>query len=261
MIRILDVQWAGTTNMEKERILLTVGCSHAAGNEIDGEGESHYNRTHNFGAKLAERLRRRSINKALGGLCNQGIARTAMRFVDRYWDRETQDLMVLVCWTENSRMEIPVMQAQMQYYPEGTEDYKMHTNNMYYQMNMGWPGGTEEEKEFLGDYQRFMATNLKFLETLSAMQVIMLQNLFKAENIPYLMCNTMEMFTPGPHLSNYLSMIDAKNYYNAFDNTRSFYWYYRNKGYENANAEYWHHDETPHELYAQELYNFYRSQQ
>ena len=244
----------------KEKILLIVGCSHAAGNEIDGTGESEYNREHAFGAKLAERLHRRPINMSLGGLCNQGIARSAMRWIDRHWDKETQDLMVLVCWTERGRMEIPVTQSQMQYYPKGSEKYKLHVNNMYYQMNMSWIGGTPEEQEYLKPYQEFLAENVKFLETLSAMQVVMLQNLFKANDIPYLMCNTMDMFQLGPHISNYTALMDTSKYYNAFDNESSFYWYYRNMGYENVNAQYWHHDETPHELYAQELYDFYRTQ-
>jgi len=259
LIRILDVQWAGGIDMEKERILLTVGCSHAAGSEIDGHGESVYNRENCFGAKLAERLHRKNVNRALGGLSNQGIARSAIRFVDRQWDPDTQDLMVLVSWTESTRIELPVKDGHRQYYwDEEILPYKIHTNNLYHQINTGWTGGDQEEREWLAPIQSFMVDNTQFLQTLSAMQVLLLQNFFKVRNIPYLMCNTMHMFTPAPHLSNYLSVVDTTHYYNPFDNTRSFYWYYRNLGYENVNAQWWHHDIVPHELYAQELYNFYQ---
>lgn len=245
--------------MEKEKILLIVGCSHAGGYEIDGNMESEYNRQNSFGNKLAERLRRTPINLSHGGLSNQGIARSAMRWIDREWDRDTQDLMVLVCWSESSRMEVPVKDGQMQYYTDGLDSHKLHVNNLYYQVNMGWTGGNDEEARKIQSLQSFMGDHDKFLETLGAMQVIMLQNLFDNMGIQYLMCNTMHMFIPGPHLANYTSLIETARYYNAYDNQRSFFWYYRNQGYENPKAKYWHHDETPHELYAQELYDFYKS--
>jgi len=245
--------------MEKEKILLIVGCSHAGGYEIDGDMESEYNRTHSFGNKLADRLRRTPINLSHGGLSNQGIARSAMRWIDREWNPQTQDLMVLVCWTEASRLEVPVKDNQMQYYDSENSAHKLHVNNMYFQVNMSWTGGDdEEEARQIKLLQSFMGEQYKFLETLGAMQVLLLQNLFDNRNIPYLMCNTMHMFTPGPHLANYSSLIETDRYYNAFDNSHSFFWYYRNLGYENPKALYWHHDETPHELYAQELYDFYK---
>ena len=50
--------------------------------------------------------------------------------------------------------------------------------------------------------------------------------------------------------------IDQSNYMYARDNSRCFYWYYKNLGYENPLAKYWHHDETPHALYAEALYDF-----
>jgi hypothetical protein len=34
-----------------------------------------------------------------------------------------------------------------------------------------------------------------------------------------------------------------------------FWFKYRELGYYNKKAKYWHHDETPHRLYAEELYN------
>ena len=35
-----------------------------------------------------------------------------------------------------------------------------------------------------------------------------------------------------------------------------FFWFYRNQGFENPKAKYWHHDETPHRLQAERLFNF-----
>jgi hypothetical protein len=73
------------------------------------------------------------------------------------------------------------------------------------------------------------------------------------------MCNVMHMFTPSEQLDFYVSQIDATKYFNLCDNDNAFYWKYRNLGYNNPKAKYWHHDETPHSLYATELFNFIES--
>ena len=41
------------------------------------------------------------------------------------------------------------------------------------------------------------------------------------------------------------------------DNDAAFFWHYRNAGYENPKAKYWHHNEEPHRLFAEKLFNFY----
>jgi hypothetical protein len=43
------------------------------------------------------------------------------------------------------------------------------------------------------------------------------------------------------------------------NNELSFYWLYKNQGYNNTRAKYWHHAEEPHQLYSQVLYNFITS--
>lgn len=242
-----------------ERKLLIVGCSNSAGSEIDGTMDSQYNRDHSFGNMLAtEHLDRTPINLGVGGLSNQGIARTAMKWINSEYDANAHDLMVLVAWSEVTRMESPCEDA-LRDYSHGAEfaERQYHMNNLYHQINMGWSGDTDEEKEFFGKYQEFMGHNVKYLQTMGAVHVLWLQNYFKANGIKYLMCNTMNMFEPGPHLSIYSRNIDTDYYYNAFDDTKAFYWYYRNMGYNNPKAQYWHHDEEPHRLYAQELANFY----
>lgn len=77
--------------------------------------------------------------------------------------------------------------------------------------------------------------------------------------VDYVMCNVMHMFTPSEQVDFYVSQIDATKYFNLSDNDNSFYWKYRNAGYHNTKAKYWHHDEIPHGLYATELYNFIES--
>jgi hypothetical protein len=39
-------------------------------------------------------------------------------------------------------------------------------------------------------------------------------------------------------------------------NDQSFFIKYKNLGYTNLKAKYWHHDETPHAMFADELFKF-----
>jgi hypothetical protein len=67
----------------------------------------------------------------------------------------------------------------------------------------------------------------------------------------------MHMFNDYKHLKPYLDQIDKTRYMDLQDNNNCFYWKYRNAGYSNPKAKYWHHDEIPHEMYSHDLYNFY----
>lgn len=69
----------------------------------------------------------------------------------------------------------------------------------------------------------------------------------------------MHMFTPNEQLDFYLSLVDQTKYYNMLDNDNAFFWKYRNAGYENPKAKYWHHNEVPHKMYAEELFNFIKA--
>jgi len=68
----------------------------------------------------------------------------------------------------------------------------------------------------------------------------------------------MHMFTKdSPHVAQITKLIDRNNYYKLdSEKDDAFFWKYKNLGYTNPKAKYWHHDEVPHQLYAEELYNF-----
>lgn len=244
------------TTMIKERILLVAGCSHAAGHEIDGEVDSEHNRQYSFGGRLAEKLNRKLINIAVGGFSNPAIARSVELWFKRKYDPETMDVYVLVSWTESSRMDVP-QQRPMDYKYSNRHVSEYFVPSSYYaQINTGWTGTSDEERDFLKPYQDFIANNETFLEMLSATTVLRLQYLFKSLDVDYLMCNSLYMFNPNPYTASYLSLIDQNHYVDMIDRTKCFYWLYRNQGYENPKAKYWHHDETPHELYAKYLKEF-----
>jgi hypothetical protein len=102
-----------------------------------------------------------------------------------------------------------------------------------------------------------MAFSPEFFEILTANLILQTQYFLKSKSVDFIMCSTMHLFSNYPHLNFYTNQIDQSRYFNLLNNDESFYWKYRNAGYENANAKYWHHDEEPHRLYADELYKFY----
>ena len=71
------------------------------------------------------------------------------------------------------------------------------------------------------------------------------------------MTNTMKMFSPeNTHLQFYINLVDQSKYMDMLDNDAAFFWHYRNAGYENPKAKYWHHNEEPHRLHAEKLFKF-----
>jgi hypothetical protein len=243
----------------KEKIALIAGCSHSAGSEIDGKLDSRYNRDNAFGSLLAVKLGYRPLNIAINGASNSGIARSILMWFNENYDSETMDVYVIIGWTESSRLEIPATDRPSDFHSGNPfiEWYDSSANS-YLRINYGWEGSGSYEKSIIPEYQKFMAANETFLEYQSASNVLMVQYFLKSLSVPYLMCNTMHMFVPNDHYVSYLlQMIDAACYYNY--NTGpddSFYWKYRNLGYNNSKAKYWHHNEIPHQFYAEELYKF-----
>lgn len=242
--------------MKKEKIMLIAGCSHAAGAEIDGTEDSVYNRENSFGNKLSKKLERNPINIASSGSTNSTIARSILEWFESQYNKDTMDLFVLVAWTESSRLELPVDRIQWYELANPSISWVSESSRPYLRINQGWTGADSWEKDLLPRYQTFIAENLTYLEIASANLVLQLQYFLKMKNIDYLMCNTMHMFNNETHINFYTNLIDKEKYISCVDSNNDFYWKYRNLGYTNAKAKYWHHNEIPHELYASELFNF-----
>ena len=243
----------------REKILLIIGCSNAAGSEIDGTEDSSFNRSKSFGNLFADYLGRRPINISSHGLTNQGIARITLEWFDKEYKPETMDVMVLCAWTESLRMEMPTEfpVPYDQLYPSC--EYVSPSAKHFFRVNLGYKGAFLEEQEMISKCHDFMVYHLSgvYLETISASMVLMLQYYFKLNKIPYLMCNTMYMFSRNNHTRFYLDQIDQNYYYNMIGMDNSFYWKYKELGYLNDKAKYWHHGEVPHRLFANELIEFY----
>jgi hypothetical protein len=241
--------------MAKEKILLGLGCSHASGAEIDGHMNSEYNRNNSFGAKLAEMLGRKFISVATSGATNNTIARMAIEWIENNYVEDEMDLFVLCPWTEPTRMEVPSNMPIWYNEVDVGIHYHSKTYHNFHRVNLG----LTEDDGFPGDiltYQKFMADNQTFLQIGAANLVLQIQYYCNSKNLPYLMCNTMNMFDENKWINFYLDRIDKSRYMECLENEKCFFWYYRNDGYENPKARYWHHNEIPHQMYAEKLHNF-----
>lgn len=244
--------------MKSDKILLIAGCSHTSGSEIDGTEDSVYNRHNSFGGVLAQKLDRRSVNIAQVAMSNSGIARSIMNWFKYQYNPDTMDVNVLIAWTESTRLETP--RSKRAYYESSAMscDWFDPSSNDYFRVNMGFFGGPGEDENMFKFFHEYMARFPEMSEISSANFVIQIQNYLRLLHIPYLMCNVMHMFSSPVcrHVQHYLDFIDNSKYYKMLDNAASFYPKYKNLGFVNEKAKYWHHGEGPHKAYANELYKF-----
>lgn len=243
----------------KKRIALVAGCSHAAGSEIDGSQDSFYNRANSFGSLLAKKLDRTPINIALTGGTNGSIARSILNWFKDQYDPNTMDVFVIVAWTDACRLEIPSVENTY-HYNSGNPytDWFDGTANNYMRVIFGWDGANNKEREICKFFHEVMAKHENLMEVWALNYILQIQYLLKSMDIDYVMTSAMPTFTYNNTFSKqYISLVDESKYYDiAATGENTFYWKYKNLGYENEKAQYWHHGLEPHQLYAEELYNF-----
>jgi hypothetical protein len=243
----------------KRKIMLIAGCSHAAGSEIDGTEDSEYNRDNSFGNRLAKRLGYEPVNIALNGSTNQGIARSILDWVHLNYDASCMELYVVIAWTDNSRMEIPSPRIHSYDSANPNSDFFAESNKLFLRINFGWKGEDDWEKEQTKYYHEFMVKNSCYLELLTINLILQIQYFLNSKSIKYVMCDTMVVCSSNIYTQPYTEKIDSSRYYNLFQNDQSFWIKYKNAGYTNTKAKYWHHNEIPHRFYAEELYQFITS--
>lgn len=244
------------TNKEIEKQLLILGCSHAAGYEITGVEDSAENRELSFGNQLARMLNRKPYNVAMGGFSNGAILRTLLEWVNHHHDPEHNDLVVLLAWTEPFRIDIPVQETNNTYGSHHFPDKRFMANTLFTQM-VGLHGAGLDDNIY-SPYQPLLLHDRcePYLDIMSITQMLTAQEFLNNRGIKYIMCNTMNHPTPSPHTASYLAALDKERYIDLLHPEKCFYFYYRSLGYENVKAQWWHHDERPHRLYAEYLYNW-----
>jgi hypothetical protein len=241
----------------KEKILLIAGCSHSAGSEIDGKEDSASNRKNAFGGIIAKKLNRKPINISQVGATNSGIARQIMQWFDKKYDPETMNVNVIIGWTESTRLEVP-SERQRDYQTASTHtDWYDSSADDYYKVIIGWDGGDEEERKNTPLLHKFMVEQQPYLETYSYNLILQIQYLLQSKKIDYLMCSTMPFFLDNLNaIKNIIPLVDANKYYQLDNKDEAFFHKYRELGYVNEKAKYWHHGKEPHVLFADELLEF-----
>jgi hypothetical protein len=240
-----------------KKIMLVAGGSDPAGSEIDGTCDSPYNRQNSFGNLLANKLGYEPVNIAIAGSANGGIVRSVLDWFNHKYN-PYDDVFVVVGWADGIRMEVPFYQKTW-YNQEWDKhvDWYSPTNDDYIRINMGYKGNGSKEQDFIEGYHRFMADNELYLEILSATYALQLQYFLKMKKIKYLLVNTLYTFTQDhPTLQWYKDQIDRNRFLDFDNNNEPFYYKYANMGYKNAKAQYYHHDEVPHKLYADHLFEY-----
>ena len=232
--------------------MLVAGCSHAAGSEIDGTEDSDYNRQQSFGNLVAKELEYEAINIASGAATNPTIARNILEWIDENYLPDEMHLRVIVAWTESSRIELPHSTRIFRYYQPNIA-WESKTDLFYQRVNLGYPGSTEEEKRTIPGYQKFVANNLVYFELLTINLILQIQFYLKMKQLDYIMCSTMPMFSDNTHINHYINKVDESRYLNFNNDAEAFFWKYRNAGYTNPKAKYWHHNEVPHQLFAEQI--------
>lgn len=235
----------------KNRLLLINGCSHAAGSEIDGSEDSKFNRSQSFGNILAEKLDRFPINIAVPGSTNATIARSTINWIEQTFNDDI-DLHVLVSWTDSSRVEAPI--NWLNGHVPVAHDWFDNSILNFLRINQGSPVNNNNEKSVIEFWKDFIVNQLNWLEIYSLNLALQLQYYLKSKKISYIMCNAGYFVKPDLHQNHYINLIDQKFFYHIDNPDESFYLKYKNLGYTNPKAKYWHHNEVPHKLFAEELF-------
>lgn len=247
----------------KKRIALIAGCSHAAGSEIDGSQDSLFNRRNSYGSLVAEKLDREPINIALTGGSNGSIARSILNWFGTNYDPDSMDVYVIVSWTDACRIEIPLDDHGFAYHlgNEASDWFDVSAND-YMRVIFGWEGSHTREKEISKFFHEVMAKHEDLMEIWALNYILQIQYFLNSKNIKYVMNSAMPTFNYNRSvLKPYIENVDETRYYDiSASGENTFYWRYKNLGYDNPKAKYWHHGIEPHKLYAEELYNFIKEQ-
>lgn len=243
----------------REKVMLISGCSHTSGSEIDGTADSVFNRQRSYGNLLADKMGYRPINIALNGNSNGGILRNTIEWITTEYDPQKIDLFVLVGWTEPYRIDFPLSEGDRNG-PASFPDWKSKTTDNFFQANVFGNSNDRQKQRLIKYVKPFLIECPAYFEIYTLNLMLHLQHFLRYYRIKYLMVNTMHSIQPEFQKFSkvYVDQID-NNYFYKFGYEHSypgFYWHYKDLGYHNKQSIFDHHDEKPHQLFANELYQF-----
>lgn len=242
--------------------IIGVGCSHTAGSEIDGWGDSEYNRNHSFVAKLAEKLDYDHINLGICGGSNKLIYLNTLKALS---DIETNSkklapngkdhkYLFLIGWTSINRTELRYSDDNKFVWshcgPASKLDQKIIPWCTGSSLNLI---GQRDIRHLLQQFDHLLVDHKLMTQFFSA-HVYSLQKILKSSGHQWYMFNAAEPHPIIEENEDLVKCFDFTRYHNPFEKTSTFYWYCRDVlGFQNV-GRYWHLGEEAHVAWANFLY-------
>ena len=285
---MVKITYHGLKNMSTRKIFLSFGCSHTAGSEIDGRGDSDYNRQHSYGAKLAEKFGYdEHLNFAICGGSNQRTFVLTTQVINEIIHNETSlipyndaEYFLLIGWTSLNRFELRYSDDNEYIYKLcGAAGEKVDQKLIPTCIGMSPQLINEKDLQRTAEFIPYITNPIIMADYLASF-AFSVQQLCDIHGIKYYMFNAIENFhkTDGAHPKftkdqnkDIVSHLEFQNYrpgnlniYKHLDRTRYYHpdsyelnyyrWCTNVKGHSNKSNKYWHLGEEAHQDWADHIY-------
>jgi hypothetical protein len=252
--------------------IISLGCSHSAGSEIDGKGDSNYNRKNSFGGVLARDYFKGDWDhqnfSICGGSNNRIFELTCAVLADIInkdgvlTPGDDRNFFFLIGWTSLNRVDLR--------YP-GPERWTQCGDAFKLDQHM-FPGAIGCNPKMIqnSDIRRafemapwYADDALK--QTQLASQIMAVQSMLRAYNIDFYMFNAIENYmrwSAEPPVNwntdsveSMYKLIDTNTYYYPTDPHQNYYrWCTEQKGHTNMSNKYWHLGQEAHNDWAGHIF-------
>ena len=182
-----------------EGTVISFGCSHTAGSEIDGVGDSDYNRQHSYGAHLAKKFDYDHMNFALCGGSNQRIFLLTTQVLKEIIVgtcnlvphlRKNHKYFFLIGWTSLNRFDLRYSNHLVYGQAGDAGDY---LDDKIVPVTSGTNPNLVEDKDLrrILKYIPYVTDNVVMADQLAS-YIFALQTMLETNNIDYYMFNAIE---------------------------------------------------------------------
>ena len=261
-----------------EGTVISFGCSHTAGSEIDGLGDSDYNRQHSYGAILAEKFGYDHMNFALCGGSNQRIFVLTTQVLKEIIVgacnlvphlRKNHKYFFLIGWTSLNRTDLRYSNDEI-YEQGGDAGDKLDGKIIPACLGMNPNLIFDKDLRRTIKYIPYIADNVVMADCLAS-YIFTLQTMLETNNLDYYMFNAIENHYQTDYFSRkrydqdaepdwrpgntfIYDNIDETKYYHPKSYTENYYRWCLSKGHTNQSNKYWHLGAAAHVDWANHIY-------
>jgi len=258
--------------------VISFGCSHTAGSEIDGMGDSDYNRQHSYGAHLAKKFGYDHMSFALCGGSNHRIFVLTTQVLKEIIVgtcnlvphlRKNHKYFFLIGWTSLNRFDLRYSNDEI-YEQCGDAGDKLDSKIIPACVGMNPKIINDKDLRRTIKYIPYVTDNVVMADQLAS-YIFALQTMLETNNIDYYMFNAIEnhfktdYFTQDrydvhakptwrPGNTTLYDNIDETKYYHPKSYTENYYRWCLSKGHKNQSNKYWHLGEPAHIDWANHIY-------